>query len=240
MRGIWSGVSLQRYRTLISLLAQDYSLLYRQKSSSQSYDDRRGKYFVGMTLPLLMQILISKTVTKRCLLEYYLALEASLGTTILREEYNDLREEGSDMQNRWLHSEYGNEELTSALIEDAVHRLFQNDFPLTHSMNPVPLISTLKFNDTSHSTFAAMNDSFRRFHSHRSNKDSSGMSLTGNRGNITKINVPSSKQCSHNSSVCSYHLPSKVLWSLSPPMACPPLLHPCILNRILQYLLRIL
>lgn len=115
MNGQWSGVSLERFRAIARAVAADWRL-----HRSSGADTNTWPIGSGYVLPIVAHFVWEKAVSKRCLLDYILAVEASSRRQLLRESCAGIREEGSAMQKEWLDATYDVGEITRESIEQSL------------------------------------------------------------------------------------------------------------------------
>lgn len=118
VEGKWTGVSLQRYRNIISFLTNEY------KEYIDSSIHHNSKSCGLLAISILLQSLWQKSNSKACLLEYLLAYENVTETPILLNEFSDLRNASSTMTKTWLASAFTDDEMTDVAIEKAMRTVF--------------------------------------------------------------------------------------------------------------------
>lgn len=99
--GMWTGISLERYRRIIRMLAKDIKL----NSSFNSPLASSKLQSLPLSIPVYMRLLWEKADTKLSLLEFILALEASSGQQMIDSLYSDIRQPNSAMQLKWISNE---------------------------------------------------------------------------------------------------------------------------------------
>jgi hypothetical protein len=105
----WTGVSMARYRTIVRLLVAE------DKLGSVNHDGLNTS-----ALTTLLAFLWEKSVTKQCLLEYYLAIERASGEGVLQDSYSDLRAPGSEVHREWVASRFEAADLTRQRVNVAM------------------------------------------------------------------------------------------------------------------------
>jgi hypothetical protein len=105
----WTGVSMARYRKIVRLLVAE------DKMGSVNHDGLNTS-----ALTTLLAFLWEKSVTKQCLLDYYLAIERASGVGVLQDTYSDLRVPGSEMHREWIASRFETADLTRQRVETAL------------------------------------------------------------------------------------------------------------------------
>jgi hypothetical protein len=114
VNGLWTGVSLDRYRRLVRTFEQN--LLH--------HDDILHQY----AIPIALHYLWETVTTKKCLLDYLLGIEQASGLEILHESYADLRIEGSSLREAWLRAKFDTTtHISKRKLQDA-STLLTNDF----------------------------------------------------------------------------------------------------------------
>lgn len=119
VNGVWSGVSLERFRSIARAVATDY--LNYSKTSLPSW-----ALGCGYAFPIISHFVWDKAITKKCLLEYILAIESSSERLLLLDSCTALREDGSTMQREWLSCSFSGDFINSDIVETCSTRLFHN------------------------------------------------------------------------------------------------------------------
>lgn len=71
-------------------------------------------------IPLILRLVWERAENKKCLLDFLIGIEKGSQTTILKDEYSDLRVAGSAMQQLWLEDKFSLEsDLTISHIQRA-------------------------------------------------------------------------------------------------------------------------
>lgn len=111
--GVWSGVSLERYRRLVRTIGAEYN---DSQTSNAQWES-------AYSLPLLLALVWERAVSKACLLEFILELENSSGQTLLLDRYADLRSSESQLRRAWLSGSFDPADLTRSRVESAMATL---------------------------------------------------------------------------------------------------------------------
>ena len=123
--GQWTGISLSRYRKLIQLITNDLRSIFRNDAHLAPSN----------VIPLILRLVWEKAETKTCLLDFLIGIEKGSQSTILKDEYSDLRVAGSAMQQLWLEDKFSLEsDLTTSHIQHA-SRVLINSY-LGHQPTP--------------------------------------------------------------------------------------------------------
>jgi hypothetical protein len=118
--GVWSGVSLERYRKLIYLIADDHRQVLSTATSNFPIS-------TGYAFPLLLRCLLEKSVSKKCFLDFLLSVERHAGCLVIRDEFNDLRVENSAMTSSWLNENFVRDDLTTMKVLEAGRSFLNSD-----------------------------------------------------------------------------------------------------------------
>jgi hypothetical protein len=119
VNGTWTGISLERYRKLISLISEDQRRLRMPGSGSMNNDP-----CAGYSLPLLLRLLWEISESKDCLMDYFEGVEqgrASVGDSgvITADKFVELRIQGSAMRKSWVDSSFTDHEISSEHVHSA-------------------------------------------------------------------------------------------------------------------------
>ena len=110
--GQWTGISLSRYRKLIQLIAKDLQIIFNNNAAFSPT--------TNYVMSLILRLVWEKAESKKCLLEFLIGIEKGSQTTILKDEYSDLRVAGSAMQELWLQDSFSlTNDLTTSRIQKA-------------------------------------------------------------------------------------------------------------------------
>jgi hypothetical protein len=116
----WTGVSLERFRTIIRKLQSDHSNYHM---SFHSASLREIEKISGYTLPVVLLYVWHMSASKSCLLDYILALEKGSGKALLAENFSYLREPSSFQAQQWIDLKFSDIQLSPSEVEKASRRL---------------------------------------------------------------------------------------------------------------------
>eukprot|EP01032_Pedospumella_encystans_P026131 gene26131-29519_t len=109
----WSGVSMVRYRKIVRLLANDF-----EKEAHLGV----CPYYTP-ALPVALAFVWEKAKTKKCLLDYLLAVERASESELILPDFNDLRVSGSLMQKEWISDQFSQDFITPEQVRAAGPKL---------------------------------------------------------------------------------------------------------------------
>lgn len=124
VNGEYSGVSLARYRRIVRLIADDLGHI---DSTSGSKTNPFSRIVRGYSLPIILSVLWEKSSNKQSLLDFILAAELSMGRSMLRSQYSELRLPGSTAHQQWLQLEFTRDDLLLEQIHTATDVLLGGD-----------------------------------------------------------------------------------------------------------------
>ena len=110
-------MSLERYRSIIRNIRLDLNRHPRSSTSLQ----------FSLSLPAILQFVWMKAESKRCILDFLLAMELTSSQAFLSDEFSDVRVDGSEMQQSWLDLAFEPEQLTDAYVYEAANYICKYD-----------------------------------------------------------------------------------------------------------------
>lgn len=118
VQGLWTGVSLERYRRVIGLLTEEFSA-----TSTQSVG-----YLCGCGSLLLLSYVWGKCQSKADILSFYRGVERMSGIEVIAQrdlllDFNKPTADPNSELNLWLAKTYTSSELTSASIQEALQNI---------------------------------------------------------------------------------------------------------------------
>ena len=116
VNGEYSGVSLARYRRIVRLIADDLGHI---DSKSGSKPNPFSRIVKGYSLSIILSVLWEKSPNKQSLLDFILAAELSMGRSMLRPQYSELRLPGSTAHKEWLQLEFTRDDLLLGQVHAA-------------------------------------------------------------------------------------------------------------------------
>lgn len=122
VNGEYSGVSLARYRRIVRLIADDLGYI---DSTSGSKPNPFSRILRGYSLPIILGVLWEKSSNKQSLLDFILAAELSMGRSMLRPQYSELRLPGSTAHQQWLQLEFTRDDLQVEQVHAATDVLLR-------------------------------------------------------------------------------------------------------------------
>lgn len=125
VNGNYSGVSMSRYRKIVRLLRNEYSI---QQSISSTLNQISTNIITthGYGIPIILSYLWDKIISKQCILDFYLSIEKTMGDTIIHSDYSNIRIHDSNQHKSWIESEYIHEDFNETNIYKATELLFMN------------------------------------------------------------------------------------------------------------------
>lgn len=121
VNGEYSGVSLARYRRIVRLIADDLGHI-----NGKSGNPFR-RIVKGYSLSIILSVLWEKSPNKQSLLDFILAAELSMGRSMLRPQYSELRLPGSTAHKQWLQLEFTRDDLLLGQVHAATDVLLGGD-----------------------------------------------------------------------------------------------------------------
>lgn len=79
-------------------------------------------------MSILLSFLWEKSSTKQCLLEYFLAVERTSGTSILQDGYGSLRDPDSEFRSDWLSARFDSADLIPAKASAALRTVQEHPY----------------------------------------------------------------------------------------------------------------
>ena len=111
--GVWTGVSLARFKRLVHLLSSDVSESIDLSSSSR-----------GMCVPLFLQCVWERAESKRCILDFLLALDEHVGC--LEPRWRDAFETDAGAVQEWCAETFKPGDTDESAVEMAARRVLHH------------------------------------------------------------------------------------------------------------------
>ena len=126
VHGQWTGVSLNRYKKLIEAIAKEIIFLSNvERPFNESFHSAVYPH-VG-AYSAMLQFVWVKANSKQCLLDFLLGIESASQMFILKDEFSDLRSNGSTMQKQWLEDKFSLTDLTFQKVQKATEVLLRGN-----------------------------------------------------------------------------------------------------------------